>query len=872
MRKAVFVSGFITLFLLLSDFASAQLYWKQYHIPTNTTTNINYTITSTIASDYKQGSKGALPENFSADTGRGFYPLDLVNDPNAYPWRMTVKFNGVSGVLIDPYHVLTAGHCVAQNQSFGSVKIYPGYALQDSPYGFALPEYVYLLSNYQISSATDIAIIKLDRPLGSLTGWCGYGYNNSSSFFTGNKFFNPSYPSAGLYNGELMYGSKGAADYVTSDYLYSFRTGVSGMSGSPEFTFLNGTPVSFGVLVSSGVKFNRINAGKFDALTKILTNNTPLDFDLVPLFTEVNPEVIHSGSGIDSVSFYVLDYSEASYTGNSANANIYLSQDSVITAGDVLLKTTPVNKDIPAKGTVRISTGGINTAGINPGNYWIGIILTGDNNSANNTTSYRDTRRIRIDTGSFVRISGLVNSTQSFSGISGVRLQGFPGNIVTDFSGNYTAFVPVNFSSVITPEKEGFSFSPQAFTLNNVNSDFTQNLTVSKKSYQVSINIKSPYAQNNVPGVKAYGLTGEPLSNTNGIVQVNLYHGWSGAVSLVKDGWNINPNTVNYTNISAVQNSNVSAGFQISGYVYDNNNTALQNASINGFPGSVTTNQYGYYSTILDSGWNGTTSAMLNNKVFNPAQRNYSGLSVRFEYQDFHEIIPVYANLKVFLSGAYVRGTDSMQTLLAQRTLLPSSPPETLSSKTVPFILKNREQYIIQTGISNIIDWVVIELLDKTTLAPVDTVAALLRNDGKIVSTNGFSLIGFDSRVTQGYYKVIIRHRNHIAVMSADSIQISTNPQLYDLSESPGKVYGSELKLLKTGLYGLFAGDSNYDGTIDSTDFGLFSIAGSGAVYGYAVSDYNLDGYVTAFDFNLFAPNRKAGITTHIITNLILKK
>jgi len=108
--------------------------------------------------------------------------------------------------------------------------------------------------------------------------------------------------------------------------------------------------------------------------------------------------------------------------------------------------------------------------------------------------------------------------------------------------------------------------------------------------------------------------------------------------------------------------------------------------------------------------------------------------------------------------------------------------------------------------------------------------------------------------------------------MSADSIQISTNPQLYDLSESPGKVYGSELKLLKTGLYGLFAGDSNYDGTIDSTDFGLFSIAGSGAVYGYAVSDYNLDGYVTAFDFNLFAPNRKAGITTHIITNLILKK
>ncbi|MCI0472886.1 MAG: S1 family peptidase, partial [Ignavibacteria bacterium] len=382
--------GLFILFILIlfSGDVYSQTYWKQYHIPTNTTTNINYSVISTTSSDFKPGNTGALLPYLSSDTSRNFYPLDLVNDPNAYPWRMTVKFNGVTGVLIDPYHVLTAGHCVTQNQGFGAVKIYPAYALQDAPYGFALPEYVYLLSNYQITTATDMAIIKLDRPLGALTGWYGYGYNNSNSFFTGNKFFNPCYPSSGLYNGELMYNSKGQFDYITSDYLYSFRTGVSGMSGSSAISFVNGSPVSYGILVSSGIKFNKINAGRYDAITKILTNNTPAEFDLIPLNTGVYPDVIHQGTLADSVIFYVLNYSDGNYPANSASAGIYISQDSIINSGDVLLQTIPLNNTISAKGTLKIKSAGFSTAGINPGNYWVGVILTGDNNISNNTVSF----------------------------------------------------------------------------------------------------------------------------------------------------------------------------------------------------------------------------------------------------------------------------------------------------------------------------------------------------------------------------------------------------------------------------------------------------------------------------------------------------
>ncbi|MCI0473153.1 MAG: hypothetical protein L0Y76_06160, partial [Ignavibacteria bacterium] len=348
-------------------------------------------------------------------------------------------------------------------------------------------------------------------------------------------------------------------------------------------------------------------------------------------------------------------------------------------------------------------------------------------------------------------------------------------------------------------------------------------------------------------------------------------HGWSGAVSLVKDGWNINPYTVNYTQLNNNKTDNSSAGFMVSGYVYDNNNTVIQNAAISGFPEAVTTNQYGYYSTILDSGWSGTTSASFTNKIFNPSQRNYSGLSLRSEYQNFNEYIPVYANLKVFLSGAYAVNSDTMYSMLPQRNFLPSAPPETLSSKNEPFILKNRTQYSIHTGTSNIVDWVVLEFLEMSTFNSVDTVAALLRNDGKIVSTNGYHLIPLDTRITPGNYFVIIRHRNHIAVMSYNTVQVSQNPVLYDFTDSPGKVYGSELKLLKSGLYGMFAGDSNYDGAVDSNDYAAFNLSGMNSAYGYISSDYNIDGYVTAFDFVLFAPNNKAGIISNIVTGLFRK-
>ncbi|MFZ4590962.1 MAG: trypsin-like serine protease [Ignavibacteria bacterium] len=838
--------------------------WKQYHIPTNTTTLLNYTITSTVSSNNTNSNTGILQSNLSADTLRNFDNIDLVNDPNAFPWRMTVKFGGVTGVLIDPYHVLTAGHTVALNQSFGTTKFYPAYGLADSPYGFAYPEYVYLPNNYAVSSATDYAIIKLDRPLGSLTGWVGYGYNNDNNYYLNNKtFFNPSYPSAGNFNGELLYNWKGKMEYVTGEYVYSFRTGIAGMSGSPLYTSVNNNLVTYGVLTSTGIKFNKININKFDAITYALNKDIPASFDIVPLTVSAYPKTLKAGNNLDSISFYLTNYSSVNYTNQQVNAAIYLSQDSIITDSDVLLQTYNVTSSINSLSAQKVLLSNVAVSGLSSGNYWIGLKLTGDNNLTNNVTGYRDAYKITVVNTDYVKISGRVTSSQSNSGISGVTLQGLT-NTYTDFNGNYTAYVPSGFSGNIIPVKEGYDFTPASFSVNSIVSPLQQNITTAKKTYTLTISVKSPVQQSGVAGVQATELLSEPYSNNSGMITATVFHGWSGSSYMSKDGWMIEPYSLSYNKITSNTSSSVTAGFRLSGYVYDDNGAAIQGAQMQGISGNVISNASGYYSAFLDSGWTGTVVPVKNNIVFSPLNRVYTDLNYTVDYQDFQQLSPVYANIKIFLSGPYSTGSDTMSCALKQRNYFPATPPETFSSNVNPFILEDYRSYTYTGTEQRIVDWVVIEILNSKDYTPVDTVAAVVRYDGKLLSTTGETMIPLKFGLEPGYYYYVIRHRNHIAVMSNYETYIYKYSDVYDFTTSTDMYWGNEARLLKAGLYGMYTGDADYDGHVDIDDYNIYNNSTIIAEHGYKISDFNLDGYVTSYDFVLLAPNKKLNITTYI--------
>jgi len=106
-------------------------------------------------------------------------------------------------------------------------------------------------------------------------------------------------------------------------------------------------------------------------------------------------------------------------------------------------------------------------------------------------------------------------------------------------------------------------------------------------------------------------------------------------------------------------------------------------------------------------------------------------------------------------------------------------------------------------------------------------------------------------------YYITIRHRNSIAVTSAVPVSFACNFITGDFAVSAGTTFGSNIKQLSPGLYGLYAGDSNADGVIDQMDINSIRNAVSGFSKGYLTADINGDGIVDANDL-LKADNNAA--------------
>jgi hypothetical protein len=852
--------------------------WRQYNLQTGQVTIIPFTYTSNSNSDLKNGSKGILPDNYSNDTSRSFFPIDIINDPNAYPWRTTVKFNDVTGILIDPYHVLTAGHAIEFHPYFQTVKFVPGFENYEEPYGYAYAEYFYLLSNYSPGTSRDYAIIKLDRPIGALSGWNGYGYNNDDSFFMNSIFNNTSYPSQTPYSGIYQYDWKGYFNSIGPEYMLSTRIGAGGMSGSPAFTKINDINIVYGIITNLGIKFNRITAPKFDAINSIVDLNTPVQFDLIPLRVDVSPKYIKTGTTLESLNLILHNYSSENKINANVTVKVYLSSDQVISESDDLIATYNYQNDYPSKSSQFIQqTNSLPVINKPAGNYWIGVIISGDNNTNNNTTKTTDIVPINITNSELATIKGRLTSATANSGINGVMLTGFPNSTKTDFNGYYETQVITGWSGTVTPFKNGFDFTNSSTTYTNVTQNTTTNYAGVKKTYTISGIIISPIAQAPVSNVRLSGLVSEPVTDVNGSYSVNVFHGYSSTIYPVKgSNWNFQPFSGSASNVTSGKTANFSGGFYITGRCYENSGIPIANVLLDGFPNTVQSDIYGDFNVFLDSGWTGTVVPVKDDKIFSPNERNYDNLIYSLEGQNFIEQRAVTLNIKVLLSGAMYENSDTMRTVLNYKNYLPVVPPDTLSGSGSPFIYKRKPGDQVTNKFfqahRDIVDWVIIELRENKDLnSPVDTMAAFIRKDGKILSLTGDTVITLGAQIIPDNYYVIIRHRNHIAIMSANPTFLSSSSELLDFTESNYVYLGFDAALLNNGKYGMYPGDADKNGAINISDYQLFQNSSVFAETGYLGSDFNLDGLLTGSDFNIFAPVNKKRTTTNVPISTLMK-
>lgn len=211
--------------------------------------------------------------------------------------------------------------------------------------------------------------------------------------------------------------------------------------------------------------------------------------------------------------------------------------------------------------------------------------------------------------------------------------------------------------------------------------------------------------------------------------------------------------------------------------------------------------------------------------------------------------------LAAVLEGPYRNG--SMADDLRQRGWLPETPPA-----IYPYTLDPMRPYIRVSPLpDSVVDWVVVELRTLLTGGARYYRTAFVRRDGRIVDLDGKSPVTLPG-LERGSYYVALHHRNHLAIITAEPVELApeTQHQVLALTQDPERLLGGtgSLRALRDNgrtIWAMIGGDVNGDGRIDEEDLRLLQLWQH--VEGYANPDTDLSGIVTTRDFNVTWNNRE---------------
>lgn len=238
-------------------------------------------------------------------------------------------------------------------------------------------------------------------------------------------------------------------------------------------------------------------------------------------------------------------------------------------------------------------------------------------------------------------------------------------------------------------------------------------------------------------------------------------------------------------------------------------------------------------------------------------------------------------SMRVYLQGGLygnggtigANGLPLMRDNLRSGGYLPLNDPYRTAAYSAVFTQVNNAEFqtipasmTATTGDKAIVDWVFVELRDKTNPAQVSySRSALVLRDGSVLDSDGQSGLNFTGMPTDNYY-VSVRHRNHLGVMTAQTITVPSSTTVdfntmtdaqvwnntgYDAVErstvtasnvsvralwAGNSVHNSKVKYIGSGtdLSGILSNVLNYPGSASAYNFSN--------AYGYLIGDVNLDG------------------------------
>ena len=133
-----------------------------------------------------------------------------------------------------------------------------------------------------------------------------------------------------------------------------------------------------------------------------------------------------------------------------------------------------------------------------------------------------------------------------------------------------------------------------------------------------------------LPGVVMTGLTGNPVTDTEGVYSGTEAVDWSGTVTPVLAGYTFFPISNSYSHLTADQTAQNYAAthmtFTISGAV-TSNSIGVPGVTLAGLPGSPVTGADGSYTATVNYGFSGTVTPTHAQYTFDPASRTYTNVT-----------------------------------------------------------------------------------------------------------------------------------------------------------------------------------------------------------------------------------------------------
>ncbi len=213
-------------------------------------------------------------------------------------------------------------------------------------------------------------------------------------------------------------------------------------------------------------------------------------------------------------------------------------------------------------------------------------------------------------------------------GEAGVRLNGFPTEVISDPNGRYKAIVDYGWSGEVTPEKMGFGFNPISRSYKQVTKSIAND---NYKAVEVTYTISGSVG---APDVVMQGLPGNPKSGPDGRYSVTVRYGQTKLkVVPTKEGYEFIPPEMEYDMVlSNLENQD----YQFTVLQYTISGSAgMPGVLMKGFPTEVTTDQDGFYTATVNHGWSGKVTAEKPGFSFVPAARPYIKVVANAEAQDY---------------------------------------------------------------------------------------------------------------------------------------------------------------------------------------------------------------------------------------------